>query len=127
MPNHLHLVARVAEGGNLSAVVRDFKKYTSYALLKAIEENPQESRQSWLLWMFRRAGRDNPNNTNAQLWQQHSHAVELSTNEKIRQRVEYTHLNPVRAGICFRPEDYVYSSAAQYAGLDPGLPVSLIG
>jgi len=127
MPNHLHLVARVVEGGNLSAVVRDFKKYTSYALLKAISENPRESRQHWLQWMFNRAGEVNPNNTHTQFWQQHSHAVELSSNEMIQQRVDYTHQNPVRAGICFRPEDYVYSSAAQYAGLEPGLPVLLAG
>ncbi|MFT6827215.1 MAG: hypothetical protein ACJAZV_000496 [Roseivirga sp.] len=32
------------------------------------------------------------------------------------ERLNYIYLNPVRAGICFTPEDYVYSSAGAYAG-----------
>ena len=43
-----------------------------------------------------------------------------------RQRLAYTHANPVRAGICYRDEDYVYSSASFYAGLEAVLPVSLL-
>ena len=38
----------------------------------------------------------------------------------IEQRLDYIHNNPVRAGFVFRPEDYVYSSAIDYAGY-PGL------
>ena len=33
--------------------------------------------------------------------------------------VRYIHLNPVRAGIVTRPEDYKYSSHRAYLGLEP--------
>tara|TARA_R110000850_G_C9985053_1_gene466365 strand:+ start:289 stop:408 length:120 start_codon:yes stop_codon:yes gene_type:complete len=33
-----------------------------------------------------------------------------------KERLNYIHLDPVRAGTCFAPEDYVYSSAGVYAG-----------
>lgn len=34
----------------------------------------------------------------------------------IWEKVNYIHNNPVAAGLVFRPEDYVYSSATDYAG-----------
>ena len=37
------------------------------------------------------------------------------TNEVIQQKIDYIHNNPVVEGIVFRPEDYKYSSATDYA------------
>ena len=34
----------------------------------------------------------------------------------VAQRLAYLHQNPVKAGIVFAPEHYVYSSAIDYAG-----------
>jgi len=34
----------------------------------------------------------------------------------LRQKIDYLHLNPVRIGVVARPEDWVYSSAGDYAG-----------
>ncbi len=34
----------------------------------------------------------------------------------LRQRLNYTHQNPVRAGIVENEEDYLYSSARDYCG-----------
>ena len=48
MSNHIHLIVE-AKGDNLSSVLRDFKKFTASQILKAIENNNQESRKnSWL-------------------------------------------------------------------------------
>jgi putative transposase len=125
MPNHVHLIAGIKADKNLSEVLRDFKKFTSYAIIKAIEENQQESRKEWLLWMFKKFGERNRNNTTYQFWQQENHPISLSNNLLQEQKLEYLHQNPVRAGICFAPEDYVYSSASQFAGKDTVLPVLL--
>jgi hypothetical protein len=35
-------------------------------------------------------------------------------------RVEYIHLNPVRAGLVSRPEDWRWSSYNEYAGMSAG-------
>lgn len=59
----MNLIAGVQEAGNLSGVLRDLKKFTSYAGLKAIEGNVQESRRDWMLWIFKRNGARNSNNT----------------------------------------------------------------
>ena len=61
MTNHVHLIAAVRETFNLSDLLRDLKKYTAKKLIAAIQ-NPEESRRAWLLWIFRAAGGNNPNN-----------------------------------------------------------------
>ncbi len=126
MTNHLHLIARAAEGQELSAIVRDFKKFTARQVFNAILNNPQESRRQWLEWTLRKQGEFNPKNTYLQLWQQHSHGIQLRSAAVTRQKLEYIHQNPVRAGICYRAEDYVYSSASFYAGLEAVLQVSYV-
>ena len=51
------------------------------------------------MWLFERAGTRNPNNTRYQFWQQHNHPIELNTNEKLDQRLNYIHNNPVVAAL----------------------------
>ena len=38
------------------------------------------------------------------------------TEEVLKQKLDYIHNNPVKAGICTYPEDYRFSSAALYYG-----------
>jgi putative transposase len=38
----------------------------------------------------------------------------------IYQQIDYLHANPVRRGLCARPEDWPWSSAADYAGIRKG-------
>jgi putative transposase len=115
MSNHVHFIAR-SNKLPLQDIIRDFKKYTSVEIIKQIQDNPNESRKNWMLWIFGSAGRHNPNNTHFQLWQQEYHAIELYSNAVIDTKINYIHQNPVRAGIVVNPEDYLHSSARNYLG-----------
>ena len=66
--------------------------------------------------MFIRAGKQNGNNRGWQLWQQHNHPIELSSNIVIGQKLEYLHYNPVIAGYVESPDHWLYSSAQDYYG-----------
>jgi REP element-mobilizing transposase RayT len=68
MSNHIHCI--LATENNLSEIVRDFKKFTSKKILKSIEENIQEIRREWMIWMMESAGKNNSNNVDFQFWQQ---------------------------------------------------------
>jgi len=120
MSNHMHLIVRAKEEYKLSNILRDFKKYTSSRITKAIEENPTESRKHWMLWIFRSAGSKNQKNQKYQFWRQDNQPKALVTNQFMDEKLHYIHHNPVMASIVSRPEDYVYSSACNYAG-EPGL------
>ena len=116
MSNHVHLVIETRQEP-LENILRDLKKFTSKQIISAIEENPQESRKGWMLWMFQRAGQRNSNNQDYQFWQQHNQPVELSTTTyAIESTIEYIHENPVKGGFVDRAENYPYSSAVDFAG-----------
>ncbi len=116
MSNHVHLI--VGRSGDLpiEGIIRDIKKFTSVKFIKEVNSNPKESRRDFLLWHFGYAGRSNSNNSKYQVWQQHSHPLEINTSEKLINFLNYIHQNPVKAGIVLSPEDYLYSSAPNYAG-----------
>ncbi len=115
MSNHLHLVCRAKENFKISGIIRDFKKFTSKAILKLIQEIP-ESRRDWLLYRFEFAGKFDNRIKKYKYWQESNHAVLLDTNEMIDQRINYIHQNPVRALIVAHPHEYLFSSALDYAG-----------
>lgn len=121
MSNHLHLILSVNETNNLSDILRDFKKFTSSKIIKAIKNNDHESRKNWMLWIFKKAGEENKRNRDYQFWRQENHPVELSTNEMIDQRLNYLHDNPVRSGSVRSAEEYVYSSAIDYYTTERGV------
>jgi hypothetical protein len=90
------------------------KSFTSRSLRKAIESNSSESRKEWMMPMLVRAGLNNVNNKDWQLWQQHNHPIELTTLDMFYQKMEYIHNNPVEAGFVENEEDYLYSSARDF-------------
>jgi hypothetical protein len=98
-------------------ILRDLKKFTSSQIIKAIENSAGESRKNWMLWIFKRAGEKKSNNKNYQFWIQDNHPIELCDNVIANQKLDYIHNNPVVAGIVESPEEYLYSSAKNYASL----------
>jgi len=117
MPSHVHLIFRSAEA-DPSGLIRDLKGFTSRKMLKAIEENPQESRKEWLLWMFEKAGKKNSNVKNRQFWQQNNKPIELWSLKVFEQKLNYIHNNPVLSGFVTNPVDWKYSSARNYGNND---------
>ena len=113
MSNHLHLILS-AKNHDLSDILRDFKKFTSKQIIEAIQSNDHESRKDWMLKIFREEGMKNSRNKNYQFWRQDNQPQELYSPTFIFQKINYTHNNPVEAGIVERAEHYLYSSAKDY-------------
>lgn len=116
MTNHVHLVFRSIKGQKPALLLGDFKRFTSKTIVKAIKENPRESRKEFLLERFRNAANHSSNVNNYQFWRHDNKPIELWSNGVIQEKIVYIHNNPVEAGLVYRPEDYVYSSAMDYAG-----------
>jgi len=115
MSNHLHLVCRATEGFQISDIIRDFKKFTAKTILDKIKTEP-ESRMDWMLYRFEFAGKFDNRISKYRFWQDTNHAIQLDNTELIEQKINYIHDNPVRAMIVGRQEDYLCSSACDYAG-----------
>jgi REP element-mobilizing transposase RayT len=114
MSNHLHMVCRAREGYKLSEILRDFKKFTSKQIIEEIKKS-NESRAEWFLDKFSFEARKTGRAENYKVWQDANHAIEISGYIHVEGKIEYIHLNPVRAGWVNEEADYVYSSARDYA------------
>lgn len=114
MPSHVHLIFRSSKK-EPSELLRDFKRHTSKKVLEAIENNPQESRKEWLLWMFERAGKKNATTNKRQFWQHHNKPIELWSEKVIKQKTGYIHNNLIVSGFVLKSIEWKYSSARSFA------------
>ena len=112
MSNHLHLIIQ-SRNGDLSNIIRDFKKFTSKAIIKLVKSH-QESRRVWLLPLFRKPSNTNDQEEKYQVWQHGYHAEEIYFTKFLWIKLNYIHLNPVRAGIVEKASEYIYSSVKNY-------------
>jgi len=117
MTNHLHLVANCKPNTSLSLLERDFKKHTTKEILEAIDLEP-ELRREWMLQRFELFSHCLKRIEKFQVWQNCSNPVLIDFKQvyRLQERILYVHENPVRDKIVARPEDYLCSSAGDYAG-----------
>ena len=125
MPSHIHLLCKAKEGFLLSNIMRDFKKYTSKKIIETIINYP-ESRREWLLAYFQNSCSHLKRNQKFKVWQNGYHAEVCSSNKFIKQKLDYIHNNPVEDKIVTNPEDYIFSSARNYADLDCELDIVVL-
>jgi len=117
MPSHLHLIARAAGNQDMSSIVRDFKKFTSRKIVEQIEEET-ESRREWMLRYFEYSGKHLKRVSKYKFWQDGNHAEIIYSPEFFYNKRNYIHKNPVNEMIVEKEEDYLFSSARNYADLD---------
>lgn len=127
MSNHLHLMLQAKGGTGLFMIERDFKKVTATRILEAIELEP-ELRREWMLWRFEHFTQSLKKIEKYQVWQSCSNPefIDFKQPFKVREHLSFIHENPVRDKIVFLPEEYVYSSAGDYAGRKGPVQVKLI-
>ena len=109
MTNHCHLLLG-SDKIPLSDIIRDLRKFTSKAIYKAIENNPKESRKRWLLWLLKK-------DENIWFWEHGYHGEEIYSKDFLESKIRYIHMNPVRAGIVEKEEEYINSSCGEFYGL----------
>ena len=126
MTNHIHAIVSSDPTIDLASTIRDFKRFTAKKLYEELCNNFQESRKSWLQWIFESQGEKSSSNQTIKIWMHENHPVPLDTNSMMTQKLDYIHENPVRAGICYFAEDYVYSSAGFYSGKESVLKIEVL-
>lgn len=112
MPSHIHAVLWPDLGINLSDVIRDFKRFTSRKISKEAEmQNAAE-----VLEIFKRARSQNrmQEASQHQVWQEGSHPEAIFTEKFARQKMDYIHMNPVKADLVKTADEWQYSSARAY-------------
>jgi REP element-mobilizing transposase RayT len=124
MTNHVHCILR-SKANALSDTIRDFKRFTATHILEAVQKEA-ESRRDWMLKRFEFSARSNVRSSHYQFWEHDNHPMELTSAKFINQKLNYIHLNPVRAGFVNQAHEWLYSSASNYMLLPSLMEVDLI-
>lgn len=106
MPTHLHLVTSNSENTSLSAIMRDFRHYTSSAVRGLLESDQRHH----FLQIFQKAAL-NLTRQKYKVWKDDYHPISLTSAEWFFQKLDYLHQNPVRKGFVEFAEQWKYSSA----------------
>ena len=118
MSSHLHLLLRTREAYGPSFFERDFKKYTTPELIKAVEMK-LDFRKEWMLARFEECSKSLKKIEKFQLWESCSSPLRIESDQPrlLLEKAEHIHENPLRENIVELPENYVFSSARDYVGL----------
>jgi putative transposase len=117
MSNHLHLIANT-EGHSLPEIEKEFKNFTAQKILEDISVEPPK-RLEWMMARFESFSNLLGLNKKFQIWQTCTNPVyvSLSKSTQLIEQIEFIHNNPVRDRVVTTAEDYLYSSARDYAGM----------
>ncbi|MEW6555834.1 MAG: transposase [Elusimicrobiota bacterium] len=114
MPDHLHMLLQIlSEKYNLSVIMKQIKGNFARKYNEWYQKNqPTGSRRlnaDYLKWDYRGF-------SYKPVWQESFYDTALRDPKQVREKIEYMHWNPVKAGIVDHPKDYEFSSYHQYYG-----------
>lgn len=109
MPDHIHLLIWPKVANVITDFMRDFKRFTSGRITRQAKV---EGKADWVK-RFEEAGTETER-AEHKVWQDSFWEQTIYTEEFLRQKLNYLHLNPVRVGLVQSAEEYPYSSYRNY-------------
>ncbi len=107
MPDHIHLILNPLEE-KIGAIMRKLKGKTAHLIVNWLKENNFTESLNKLLIIGK-----NERQTHA-VWQRDFSAIDLWSPKFLRQKLDYIHLNPLRAEFCDHPAKWKFSSYHAY-------------
>lgn len=120
MPNHFHLVVKTNNDVTISQCIGNLKRISSRHINAWLDQN----RETSFLTQLEDCARQEPAK-DCRIWKPRFDSLVITQEKTLRQKIEYIHNNPVKAGLVFKPDEWRYSSARNYrAGRNPFLPAN---
>jgi putative transposase len=120
MPDHAHIILNPL-GRDIGMVMARLKSTSARAILDWLREAGHDV-------SLRKLALDVPQergHTHA-VWLKDFSSIDLWSPKFIRQKLNYIHLNPVRAGLCKHPAEWRWSSYRAYLPHEPGsVPIEM--
>ena len=113
MPNHVHAILRFSEVDQLSVFIQQWKRLSSFRI--------KQFMRGKMTGYFSSVGSDQP------FWQPKYYESSLYEERTLREKIDYIHNNPVRAGLVKSTVQWQWSSARYYlSGDGVDVPISPI-
>ena len=116
MPNHVHLLLwwdkEKKPGLSVSKIMQGLKGATARRIIDLVQDKGLER---MLQSTHRNAdSKSRRRNLRYRLWQPGFYDFNIYNEEKLLEKLDYIHGNPVRAGLALSPRDYDWSSYSEY-------------
>lgn len=108
MPNHLHVVWEMLSLNGKEMPHASFNKFTSHQFLECLRAEDETLTVEYKT-------QDDAERMH-RFWQRDALAIQMDSRDKVEQKLEYIHLNPLQAhwNLVDKPENYYWSSAKYY-------------
>ena len=103
MPEHVHLFLSEPQCGTFADALKSLKQGVSRRLIRDFLLKPKSGLNG------------PPLDLGGHFWQKRYYDFNIRNYAQFVEKLRYTHRNPVRAGLCERPEDWEWSSFRHYA------------
>ncbi len=117
MQDHLHLIA---QSHQLDKDIARFKSFTARQIIDYLKNNNEKE----LLSKFAFFKKSHKKDREYQFWQEGVHPEMILNEQMMMEKIAYIHQNPVKSGAVVKAENWIYSSAGNYAGNEGPLIVS---
>jgi len=107
LENHLHIIAQSPQ---LDRDIARFKSFTATQIIHHLKQHQVKTILEQLTFYKKSHKTDRA----LQFWQEGVHPEWISSEEMMKQKIEYIHQNPVSRGYVDYPEHWRYSSARNY-------------
>ena len=109
MPDHIHLIINPLRP-EMSTILRKIKGKSGKLIIDYLKESERHMALKYL--------EINIHKRKYAVWLKKSSDVDLVSSKFIKQKLDYIHMNPVRAGLCTSPEEWKWSSYNAYLNND---------
>lgn len=117
MPDHVHLILGYMDDGSHSRVIQEIKRVSSRLLINYLKDRNYPYLDQL---KAKRSGKEV-----MRIWQPRYYDFNLYSEEKLLEKLNYMHQNPVRVGLVIRAEEYKWSSSMYYEfGRSVGVEIS---
>jgi len=110
MPSHVHLVLLPPAHIQLGRVIGEIKARSAGAILRQWRKND--------VHRLEKVTRLRNGKIQYSFWQSRCYDHNCRTPDTVREKINYCHMNPVRAGLVADPADWKWSSYRWYHGMD---------
>ena len=120
MPNHLHSIIHLRENSpTIDKIIGNAKRFMAYDIVERLEKINRTD----ILKIMQKgvSAKDKLSNHQHKVFQPSFDAIACYNYPFLQEKLNYIHMNPVKAGLIKLPEDYIHSSARYYFTGEQGI------
>ncbi|MBT3279660.1 MAG: hypothetical protein HN909_06780 [Phycisphaerales bacterium] len=115
MPEHIHLILRPGDGISMRKIYWHLKRPMTDKVVTWVKIHHPT-------FLNRMADKQPTGDLTYRFWQRGGgYDRWMRTPSDLHEKIRYIHMNPVRSGLVSRPEEWKYSSAAEWIWGEPGM------